>query len=114
MRVDSTMSACWPDASSQPTPPSGNRERSMLMPRSLQNANAIAELGRQLELLRLDGTPQPVFQLTQRHGTLQGFRHRRPILATYVTMIAVQPAQQLANTRRSEERRVGEECRSRW
>src|SRR3954465_2864909 len=101
MRVDSTMSECAPDASSQPTPPSGKSDRPTVIPEQLASAlassplslgahrqslsfddpNTIAQIRSELELLALDGTPQTVLQLTKHRLALQRLGHRRPIRA---------------------------------
>src|ERR1043166_3560431 len=95
MRVDNTISECAPDASSQPTPPSGNNDRSTVIEfprgelrsapsaqrsaRSFHYPNSIAQIGRELELLAVDCSAKSVFELAQHRGALERLRHRRPV-----------------------------------
>src|SRR6185503_11070369 len=65
----------------------------------LRDANAIAQIRRELELLRVDRTTQPLFELAEDRGALHRFRHRRLIDAPDMAMIALHAAQQLANAR---------------
>src|ERR1700683_230082 len=101
MRVDSTISECSPEASIQTTPPSGRSERSRLMVRGLlENANAVANVGGELELLGLDGSLEPIAQLAEGHRPIDLVSAGRLVCAAGVPRVAVGAAEELPQTRR--------------
>src|SRR5579862_516243 len=104
MRVDRTMSACSPEASSQLTPPSGRRARSrgVMSPTvpsptvSFQHPDSIPDVRRELELFALDRPFEPVAKLAQRHRPLHRVGARGHVATATVPGAPVDTPQQRA------------------
>src|SRR5947209_11276286 len=64
---------------------------------SFQHLNSVAQIGRELELLSLDRSTQPLAQLPECRGAFDRFVFRRSVGFAYVLCAPVNASQQLAH-----------------